>query len=347
MNHLESTFTGKNAFWRYILMFAVVLIVSNTIGAIPLLIAVFNKSASNPAVYSQLSANPGDLSILGVSPNVGFVMMLFPFMMGLLAFIILVKPLNNRTVRVTINGTGKIRWKRFFISAAVWLVLSALYLFFYLKIDPANFSLNNKTASLLILTVVSVLFIPFQAAFEEMLFRGYLMQGFAALVKNRWFPLILTSLLFGLMHSFNPEVKEFGFFTMIPQYFIFGIIFGIITILDDGIETAMGAHTANNIFLCIMVTNSSSALQTPALYVQYNIHPWTEFAALVVIGVLFIFILKLIFKWENFSLLFRKIIVPLPNTAVSVADLLPHPAGSSSTLLPHPPSVTVEKGGIR
>jgi membrane protease YdiL (CAAX protease family) len=337
MNHLESTFTGKNAFWRYILMFAVVLIVSNTIGAIPLLIAVFKKSASNPAVYSQLSANPNDLSILGVSPNIGFVMLLFPFMMGLLAFIILVKPLNRRTARVTINGTGKIRWKRFFISAAVWLILSALYLFFYLKIDPANFSLNNKTASLLILSLVSVLFIPFQAAFEEMLFRGYLMQGFAALVKNRWFPLIMTSLLFGLMHSFNPEVKEFGFFTMIPQYIVFGLIFGIITVLDDGIEAAMGAHTANNIFLCVMVTNSSSALQTPALYEQFNIHPWTEFAALVVIGMFFIFILKMIFKWENFSLLFRKIIVPLPHPSVSSPNLLPQPTGSSSTLLPHPP----------
>ena len=51
-----------------------------------------------------------------------------------------------------------------------------------------------------------------------------------------------------------------------PQYIVFGLIFGIITILDDGIEAAMGAHAANNIFLCIMVTNESSALQTPALY---------------------------------------------------------------------------------
>ena len=243
---------------------------------------------------------------LGLSPNVGFVMMLFPFMAGLLAFILLVKPLNNRTFKMTINGTGKIRWNRFFISAAVWMILSALYLFFYLKIDPSNFTLNNKTASLIILSVVSVLFIPFQAAFEEMLFRGYLMQGFAALVKNRWFPLIMTSVLFGLMHAFNPEVKEFGFFTMMPQYIVFGLIFGIITILDDGIEAAMGAHTANNIFLCIMVTNESSALQTPALYEQYNIHPWTEFAALVVSGILFILILKMIFKWDDFSVLFGK-----------------------------------------
>src|ERR1035437_9301634 len=307
MNHLESTFAGKNSFWRYIVMFAVILIVSNTIGAIPLLIATLIKSASNPAVFSQLAANPNDISVVGLAQNEGFIMMLFPFIAGLIAFIILIKPLNNRTLKMTINGGGKIRWNKFFISATVWTILLALYLIFYLKLDPENFTVNNKTSSLILLSIVAVLFIPFQAAFKEVLFRGYLMQGFAALIKNRWFPVIMTSILFGLMHGFNPEIKEFGFFTMMPQYITFGMIFGIITILDDGIEAAMGAHTANNIFLCIMVTNRSSALQTHALYEQFNIHPWTEFLALVITGIIFVLILKIIFKWDKFSLLFERI----------------------------------------
>jgi membrane protease YdiL (CAAX protease family) len=155
--------------------------------------------------------------------------------------------------------------------------------------------------------MISVLFIPFQAAFEEIMFRGYLMQGFATLVKNRWFPLIMTSVLFGLLHAFNPEVKEFGFFTMMPQYIVFGLIFGIVTILDDGIEAAMGAHTANNIFLCIMVTSQSSSLQTPALYQEYTTHPWPELAVLTFSGIVFILILKMIFRWNKMSLLFEKI----------------------------------------
>jgi membrane protease YdiL (CAAX protease family) len=307
MNHLESTFLGKNSFWRYIVMFAVILITANTIGAIPLIISISLKSGSNPSVFSQFAANPNDFSIIGFSPIIGFIIMIVPFIAGLIAFVLLIRPLNNRTIGMIINGTGRIRWNRFFISGAVWMTLSGLYLFFYLKLYPANFSINNKTASLFILLIVSVIFIPFQAAFEEVLFRGYLMQGFAALIKNRWFPLIMTSLLFGLLHAFNPEVKEFGFFTMIPQYIAFGLIFGIITILDDGIEAAMGAHTANNIFLCIMVTSPSSTLQTPALFLEYTIHPWSEFAALIISGIVFILILKMIFKWDRFSLLFKRI----------------------------------------
>ena len=307
MTHLESTFTGKNGFWRYLLMFAVILIVANTIGAIPLLISLYSRSVSDPAVFSKFAANPNDYSIVGITSTTLFLIMMVPFISGLIAFVLLVKPLNNRTWRMTINGTDKIRWNRFFISAGVWTILSALYFIVYLKLDPSNFVLNNKTGSLLLISIISVLLIPFQAAFEEILFRGYLMQGFASLIKNRWFPVIMTSILFGLLHSFNPEVKEFGFFTMMPQYVAFGLIFGIITILDDGIEAAMGAHSANNIFLCIMVTSESSALQTPALYQQYTIHPWKELFAFVVLGILFILIMKMIFKWDNFSALFGKI----------------------------------------
>jgi membrane protease YdiL (CAAX protease family) len=307
MNHLASSFTGKNQLWRYLVMFTLILVISNTIGALPLLIAGLAKSATSPDVFAQLAANPNDLGALGLDPVFGLVLMLFPFIAGLAAFIILVKPLNSRTIKITINGTGSIRWKRFFISALVWFIISAVYFFVYLKVDPSNFVINNKTISLLALSVVSLVFIPFQATFEEVLFRGYLMQGFATLVRNRWFPLLMTSILFALMHAFNPEVNEYGFLVMMPQYLTFGLIFGIITILDDGIEASMGAHTANNVFLCVMVTAKSSALQTPALYQQVNVFPWAEFGGLLVSGIVFILILKKLFGWEDFSLIFKKI----------------------------------------
>ncbi len=302
MNHLESSFTGKNGLWRYIVMFAVILIATNTVGAIPLLIGYISKAASDPSVVSDIAKNPNDLGVLGLDPNIGLFMMLFPFLIGLITYIILIKPLNYRTFKATVNGNGMFRWNRFLVSALVWAVLSALYFFIYLKIDPSNFSLKNTSETLVPLVLISLIFIPFQAAFEEVLFRGYLMQGFVVLFRNRWVPLIITSLLFGLMHAFNPEVEEFGFFAMMPQYILFGLIFGIVTILDDGIEAAIGAHAANNAFLCIMVTNNSSALKTPAVYEQQNVYPLTEFAALLITGLVFVVIMKMIFRWGSYSL---------------------------------------------
>lgn len=289
-------------------MLAAVLVVTNTIGAIPLLISIAIKTISDPAIITQLSADPNDLSPLGLGMNIDLLFMLFPYFIGLAAFILLIKPLNQRSLKTIINGTNSFRWKRFFISGIVWVIISAVYLFVYLKVDPSNFTLNKVTGTFIPLILISVFLIPFQASFEEILFRGYLMQGFTLLVKNRLFPLLMTSLLFGLMHGLNPEVKEFGFFTMIPQYILFGIIFGIITILDDGIEAAMGAHAANNAFLCIMVTNESSVLQTSALYEQHVVYPWAEFASMLFMGILILFIMKVIFKWESFSVLFSKVL---------------------------------------
>jgi hypothetical protein len=294
-------------------MIAAILIATNTVGAIPLLIGYVTKAASDPAVISEIAENPNDLGVLGFNPNMGLFMMLFPFLIGILAFIILVKPLNYRTFRATVNGTGMFRWNRFLVSGLLWMILSAIYFFIYLKLDPSNFSLKNTSETLIPLIIISLIFIPFQAAFEEVLFRGYLMQGFAVLFRNRWFPIVVTSLLFGLMHAFNPEIKEFGFFVMMPQYILFGLIFGIITILDDGIEAAIGAHAANNLFACIMLTHESSALQTPAVYEQQNIYPFTEFASLFVTGIIFLIILKMIFKWGSYSTVLSSV-GPKPDT---------------------------------
>ncbi len=56
MNHLESILPAGTAFWRYIVMFAAVLVASNTIGALPLLVAYAEKSATNPEVVSEIAS---------------------------------------------------------------------------------------------------------------------------------------------------------------------------------------------------------------------------------------------------------------------------------------------------
>lgn len=307
MNHLEASFIGKNSLWRYVVMIVSVFIVANTIGSFPLILAISMKSVSDPGVMEEIASRPTDLTILGIDPLAVFALMVFPFIVALLAYYLLIKPLNYRTFSFTLNGTESIRWSRIFTSGLVWLILISIYFLVFLGIDPDNYSINNTSSSLILLVVLSVLLIPFQAAFEEVVFRGYLMQGFTVLARNRWLPVILTSLLFGLMHSFNPEVDDFGFWDMIPQYVLFGMIFGIITVLDDGIEAAIGAHAVNNIFLSVMVTHKSSVLQTPALYEQHDYLPWTEFTGLLVMGIIFIVILNLLFRWKDLPIIFRKV----------------------------------------
>ncbi len=294
----ESAFVGKNHFWRYLVMFLAAFLAANTIGGIPLIAIITIKTARDPSLLENVADNITDFSIYGIDPNFALILLIIPFIIGLLTFYLLIKPLNGRSFLTVINGGGSIRWGRFFYSALIWTLLMGVYLFISVKADPDNFTLNNISGSLIPLALIAIFLVPFQTTFEEVLFRGYLMQGVGVWSRNKWVALITTSVLFGLMHSMNPEIKEFGFFTMMPQYITFGFVFGLLVVLDNGIELAMGAHAANNAFLSLFVTQRSSTLQTPAIFEQHNVYPWTEFLVLAIASVLLVLILQNKYKWN-------------------------------------------------
>jgi membrane protease YdiL (CAAX protease family) len=134
---------------------------------------------------------------------------------------------------------------------------------------PEDFVNNFKLVPFVILVFVSLVFIPFQTSFEELLFRGYLMQGIGLLFKNAWVPLFLTSVGFGLLHAFNPEVEKLG--PMILLYYIgTGFLFGVITLMDQGTELALGMHAANNIVAAMIVTVDWAVFQTDALLIDQS-----------------------------------------------------------------------------
>ncbi len=271
---------------------------ANTIGAIPLIVAIVAKTAADPSLVGASSDNLADMSGFGIEPNLALVLIVIPFIIGLYAVYLLMKPLHGRSFLTLINGGSSCRWSRVFVSFFIWALLMAVYLILSMKFDPSNFTLHNTGRSLIVLAVISLLLMPFQTTFEEVLFRAYLMQGIGVAARNKWLPLLITSLLFGLMHVLNPEIKEFGFFTVMPQYISFGLLFGLISVLDNGIELAIGAHAANNIFLSIFLTQKASALQTAAMFEQQTVQPWTEFLYLIILSVIFVGALFIIYKWK-------------------------------------------------
>ncbi len=304
---VTAPFRGNNAFWRYFLGGIVPFLVSNIIGAIPLGIVIISHTLDGSPL-PQKGGMP-DFEQMGIDLNLGLALMVFPFILAFFTIIWIIKPLHNRSFGSVVNGGRRFRWGKMIFSASVWIAMSAVWLYYSVRSDPGAYTLNNTTETLLILAALSVFLIPFQAAFEEILFRGYFMQGFAVLARNRWVPIVVTSLLFGLMHSLNPEVKEYGFLTMIPQYVFFGLVFAVLTMLDDGIELAIGAHAANNVFLSIFLTHKDSALQTPALYEQMEYYPWKDFTGLVIMSVVFVAIMAIVYRWKDLRRLYARITV--------------------------------------
>ena len=304
MNHLERALTGSNQWWRYILVILIAFMGAQVLGAIPLGIVMMLASTSSGVAVNP--ENPMDFMRLGIDLNLGLALMIFSFVVGLFIFIWIIKPFHQRNYKEVINGTQKIRWNKFFYAAGIWASISALLVLADYFINPTNFHFNLDWSAFIPLVFIAIIMVPFQTTFEEILFRGYLAQGVARWTRNRWLSMILPAVVFGLMHAFNPEVAAHGFWLMMPQYIFFGLVFGLISILDDGIESAMGVHAANNAFLAMFVTSKSSVLQTSALLVQETVYPVKELFVLVFASLILIVILAKKYNW-NFAIMNQRV----------------------------------------
>ncbi len=284
---------GKNQFWRYFVTLIVVIIASQVIGLIPLGVALVQSGGFDAASdMGELFANSG------LSLNILLILMMIPFAVGLFALIGMVKVLHGRSFSDTTTGAGSFRWGRFLRGFGLWFMLSAFILAVGSLMMPEALEWNFQPKQFAILVLISLIFIPLQTGFEEVLFRGYLLQGFELLTKNKWVAVVITGVAFGLLHIANPEVGEYGLALAMPQYILFGILFGFMTVMDNGLELAWGAHAANNIFLSLFVTHEASALQTPAMFRAVELDPVMDLVSLVLAGAVFLGICWVWFGWR-------------------------------------------------
>ena len=132
---------------------------------------------------------------------------------------------------------------------------------------PENYVWNFDKQKFMTFALIAVLLIPLQTSFEELLFRGHMIQGIGIHTKSRAAALIITSVLFGLMHIANPEVGELGY-GILAYYIGTGFLFGIITLMDEGLELVLGFHAANNLIGALLVSAEWTAFRVDSLYID-------------------------------------------------------------------------------
>jgi len=310
MNHLECVTSKNNQWYWYLLVVFLCFIASQTVGSVPLLLVLLWSFIKNGFADSDLTAlTKMDFNTMGIDLNLTFACILFGFAVFFITAIFCIKLIHGRSWQQVINGTSKVRWSRFFFGFIVWGVISLVMFAVSYMMEPEALRFRFEPVNFFILLVLAVIFIPIQASSEEFLFRGYITQGFASWTKNRWLALLIPSLLFGLMHSFNPEIKEYGYWPMMTQYVLLGLLLGFMTLMDDGIELAMGVHTVNNLFGSVLITFKGSALQTYALFEATEINPAKEILPLVVTGIVILAIFAAKYNW-NFNIINQKVSLP-------------------------------------
>lgn len=294
---LEQGIKPENKFWKY-LIGSVFIITASFIGQIPFSAAVLLKNFQDKQGFPTDS----DAALKIFEPNLTLFLVMISFVFAFAGIYFVVKYLHNQSLLSVTTSRPKTDWKRISFSFIIWSVFSIISFSILYFQSPEKFVWNFKLIPFLILVVIGTLLIPIQTSTEEYVFRGYLMQGFANLARNKWFPLLMTSVIFGSMHIVNPEVEKMGYVIMV-YYIGTGLFLGVITLMDEGMELALGFHAANNLIGALLVTSDWSVFQTHSIFKDMS-EPSAGVDVIlpvVIVYPILLFVFTKKYKWTNWK----------------------------------------------
>tara|TARA_A100001011_G_scaffold398614_1_gene503702 strand:- start:4532 stop:5440 length:909 start_codon:yes stop_codon:yes gene_type:complete len=292
--YIEQVRNSTNSFWLYIIgvfILGVVIIIGN----IPfgfLILAEAGVDAAQLTLAEQMKVLPSNTTLF---------LLLLPFALVFGAILLITKLLHKLKLRELITSRSKVDWKRVrFGFGTVALSFIAMLVVGYF-IDPESVQWNFKPNSFALLVLISVIMVPLQTSAEELFFRGYLMQGLGRIFPMRLLPFVITSTLFGLLHFANPEVDKLGDIILIT-YLSTGFFLGAITLIDEGLELALGFHAGNNLFLSLFLTSDWTVFQTDSLFINMSEPNVAAYiiGPLIMYSVLFLVYAKK-YKWKNYA----------------------------------------------
>ncbi len=254
MKYIQQGYTGSKELWKYLI--------------IPTLF--FGLIGLNFLAMQFIDVDIDKLiktEIATKGENRFLVESLLPFAFGLAVVLFWARYVHNQSLTALTTARKKIDWKRVFFSFGLWAVITVVFFVIDYLGNSEDYIFNFELIPFCILLVISILLVPLQTSFEEYFFRGYLMQGIGLATKNSFIPLVFTSVVFGLLHIANPEVGKLGY-EILVYYIGTGFFLGIVTLMDDGLELALGFHAANNLITALLVTADWTAFQTNSIFIS-------------------------------------------------------------------------------
>jgi membrane protease YdiL (CAAX protease family) len=296
-NFLDLARLGPNQWWRYALTLAWGIATSIALTG-GLTIGLALATGRLPEDLLQVHEDP-------IDQNLSLVILLASLVFVLPGLWAGVRLLHRRRLRTLVTPAPRVDLGKIFFAGGLWALLMAASVFVSIALSPETVSVQFHPRPFAVLVAILVTLMPLQALLEELIFRGYLMQGFGLVSRTPLTPLVVTSALFALLHGSNPEVAAFGWMVMLPQYFAIGLLLGVVTLLDGGMEIAIGVHAANNMTIALLVTSPHVVFQTPALFRVEELHPGIDFLLWLAAAAIFLWVTNRKYRWGDWRRLLR------------------------------------------
>ncbi|MBI2294558.1 MAG: CPBP family intramembrane metalloprotease [Betaproteobacteria bacterium] len=250
--YLDLALQGRNQWWRYALGVLIIPGFWLGLGIVPYALLV--RAEVFDPLYDYLAVN---LSI--------FIM--------LAGLAVTVKLIHRRTLLSLITPEASVDWRRIARGAAVWVAIAAAIGLIEHLLFPDRYYLSFSPGRFFPFLALVLVLTPLQSAVEELVFRGYVMQGLSLLTRSPALITILSSLVFTAPHLMNPEVHEHGVLVMAANYFVIGMLLATVTLRDGRLELAIGLHAVNNVFLALVANYEGSVLMTESVFTARELDP--------------------------------------------------------------------------
>ncbi|MDX2239736.1 MAG: CPBP family intramembrane glutamic endopeptidase [Leptolyngbyaceae cyanobacterium bins.302] len=267
---LKSAEQGCNAVWRYICGILIAMLLG-LVGLRWVGMPISSAIGDSLVIFKQpIDMIETEENIKQFSPHsleTSYISIHFAYAFFCIGIFIAVKLLHQRKVLTLISPGATFQWQRFGIGFSLWFVLASIQTCVEFLYNPGTFIWNFQPSAWLSFLPWAIVFTPLQTSTEELLFRGYLLQGLGLVIRQPVVLTLVSSLPFAIAHFSNPEMAR-GAVWIGLTYWLMGIFLTLITLRDNRLELALGVHAANNLFVVLMVNTQDSALPTPALIIQ-------------------------------------------------------------------------------
>ncbi len=303
--YLHQALKGHNHVWRYFVV-SILAFVGYFAGLMPLKLVMLRIEYDDNGIdTSQINefAQSMDFSLLGLSKNTGFLLTLFVFIFAMIFLISAFAIFHKRSYTSLLTAANRFRWKRFLFGFLFWILMTAIAEYVLYSLSPEHYTFSFEPNKFVWLLLMSVFLLPIQTSFEEVFFRGYLMQGLGSFLTYPIFALFITSFAFAAVHGSNPEIVEFGLGIMMVYYIGAGLLLGLVTLMDDGLELALGMHFAINFFGAVFMGYEGAAIQTDSVFNTSALNVNHMVIAFTIMAVIFVLICNSLFKWKSWKYL--------------------------------------------
>ena len=230
-----------------------------------------------PVYIADLDGNPNTYLdsegvLVGVDPLVDYTAVLLSFAVVLAGLYLVVRFIHRRPFLSLVTPGSGVDWRRMGQGFGLWMcVIVAAAVTGYL-LGPSRYTLIFEPGRFLVLVLLAVVLVPIQTSTEELLFDGFVLQGFGLFLRNTFLLAAVMGLVFIPGHLGDPKSPG-GFLAAVGYSFVVGAFFAFITLKDNGLELALGVHAANNIFIDLLFDYESSWIEKPAIFTISDPNP--------------------------------------------------------------------------